>query len=199
MANIRLDLALPPFNGQIVTFSAPCDCTEVTDGLVINGNTYTIVDAMGDTITGKGGAWCSGALVAVALDTVNKKAYIQNRAVTPESIGAASLDANGKVKAEQACSARNAITANRTINADDAGKLLLCYNANVTITIPTGLPINTEIEICRWSSYTVTIAAASGVTIRSTETARTIKNTYGCVCLKKITADEMWLLTGDLG
>lgn len=92
MAKIKLEFDAKPFTGQIVTFVAPCSCEEVTDGLVINGNTYTIVDAMGAAI--KAGAWCSGALVAVALDTANKKAYIQNRAVTPASIGAAPTSHN---------------------------------------------------------------------------------------------------------
>ena len=157
--------------------------------------------------------WMPNAAETGAAPSIHASQHSSNGAdpIIPENIGAiptnekgavngvATLDSNGKVTAEQSCSTRNSITADRTINADDAGKLLLCYSANVTVTIPTGLPINTEIEICRWSTYTVTIAAASGVTIRSTETARTIKSPYGCVCLKKITVDEIWLLTGDLG
>lgn len=80
MANIKLTLPAAPFTGQIVTFPAPCGCDEVTDGLSINGEIYTVVDAMGECITGKGGAWCEGAQVSVALDCENKKAYIQNDA-----------------------------------------------------------------------------------------------------------------------
>lgn len=80
MANIKLNLPAAPFSGQIVTFPAPCGCDEVTDGLSINGEIYTIVDGMGICVTGRGGAWCSGAQVSVVLDVENKKAYIQNPA-----------------------------------------------------------------------------------------------------------------------
>lgn len=80
MANIKLNLPGAPFTGQLVTFPAPCGCDEVTDGLSINGEIYTIVDGMGICVTGRGGAWCSGAQVSVVLDVENKKAYIQNPA-----------------------------------------------------------------------------------------------------------------------
>lgn len=80
MANIKLTLPGEPFTKQIVTFTAPCGCDQVTDGLVINGETYTVCDAMGECVTGKGGAWCAGAQISVVLDCENKKAYIQNAA-----------------------------------------------------------------------------------------------------------------------
>lgn len=82
MANIKLTLPGEPFTKQIVTFTAPCNCDQVTDGLIINGKTYTVCDAMGNTVTGKGGAWCAGATVAVALDVEAKKAYVQNAATS---------------------------------------------------------------------------------------------------------------------
>lgn len=80
MANIKLTLPAEPFSKQIVTFTAPCGCDQVTDGLVINGETYTVCDAMGECVTGKGGAWCAGAQISVVLDCENKKAFIQNAA-----------------------------------------------------------------------------------------------------------------------
>ena len=88
MANIKLTLSAEPFSGQIVSFPAPCDCASVTDGLIINGETYTICDAMGNKVTGTGGVWCSGAQVSVVLDCENKKAYLQNGKPTPDMIGA---------------------------------------------------------------------------------------------------------------
>lgn len=78
MANIRLTLPGEPFTGQIVTFTAPCDCDRVTDGLFIGGQVYTIVDANGQCATGKGGRWTSGASVSVILNVEKKLAYIQN-------------------------------------------------------------------------------------------------------------------------
>lgn len=114
--------------------------------------------------------------------------------------GVATLDANGKVVADQATSARGAnITASRSLTAEDNGKLFLALSANVTITIPTGLPLGMEVEVCRFSDYTVTFAAASGVTVRSVNGALRIANKYGCAVLKKATADDQaWLLAGDL-
>lgn len=80
MANIKLDLPGTPFTGQIVTFTAPCDCANVTNGLIIGGETYKVVDALGAVVTGTSGAWVSGAQVSVLLDTAKKFAYIQNSA-----------------------------------------------------------------------------------------------------------------------
>lgn len=116
-----------------------------------------------------------------------------------ENLGAAALDSNGKVVADQATSARGTnITANKTLTKDDNGKLFLVYQANVTITIPAGLPLGMEVEFCRWSDYTVKFAAASGVTIKSINNALSIANKNGCAVLKKATADEIWILAGDL-
>lgn len=78
MANIKLTLPGAPFTGQIVTFIAHCNCDEVTDGLVIGEDIYTVVDANGCCATGKGGRWKTGAIVSVTLDVENKEAYILN-------------------------------------------------------------------------------------------------------------------------
>lgn len=83
--NIKLNLPAEPFSGQIVTFNAPCDCANVTDGLSINGEIYTVCDAVGKCVTGVGGAWIKGAQVSVVLDCTAKKAYIQNSNYTPAS------------------------------------------------------------------------------------------------------------------
>lgn len=88
MANIKLTLPGEPFSGQIVTFTAPCDCASVTNGLVIGGDIYTICDAVGKCVTdGGGGRWMAGAQVSVVLDCENKKAFIQNAAVPDITAG----------------------------------------------------------------------------------------------------------------
>ena len=79
MSNIRLEIE-EPYNGQFVTFTAPCNCDAITDGLVINDNVYTVVDAMDNCVTTMGGAWIAGAKVSVVLDVNNRKAFIQNSA-----------------------------------------------------------------------------------------------------------------------
>lgn len=384
MAKIKLNFEATPFTGQLVTFTAPCDCTEVTDGLVINGNTYTVVDALGNAITGVS-AWRGGAKVTVALDIENRRAFLQNGAVTPASIGALplnnrgtaipanadlndyktpgkyysygtaisttlsnspspsegfelivdkgysyaddltqiafvgvnrkictrsynsntgvwqpwagavsksgdtmtgrlyhqptggssrggfyknitggvdygtylldaandnsyyaairvrgdlqtfqvglkpnastseksyelihtgnknlitaadvgapALNSEGRIDGLQACSSISWGTASKTLTADDIGKTVVCYNTSaITITIPAGLPLGAEFEIVRRGAGAVTIAAASGTSIVGVETARTIKNQYGVVCLKKVfSSEDKWLITGDLG
>ena len=140
-------------------------------------------------------------------------------AITPSAIGAipttqkgatdgvAELDSNvafPKVKAEQASAGIKSISvAAYTLQLADAGKFLDVTNGgNVTITIPlnasVAFPAGTEIEICRDTMYTVTVAGASGVTIKSAGSKVSVADQYGCAVLKKLDTNT-WLLAGDLG
>lgn len=80
---IVLDLPAPVDTGSLVKFSAPCACSAVTGGLVIDGITYAVVDALGAVVTGKAGVWDTGALVAVLLDVDSGKAFLQNGSAFP--------------------------------------------------------------------------------------------------------------------
>lgn len=64
-------------NNSIVTFKPGCDSSDV-DSITINGDVYTIKDSLGNVVTGNTGMWVNGAVISVALDTVNKSAYILN-------------------------------------------------------------------------------------------------------------------------
>ena len=66
--------------GTMVKFKAPCDSSVVTGGIVIDGVTYAVVDALGKCITGKRGHWIANAKVAVIIDESATKAYITNAA-----------------------------------------------------------------------------------------------------------------------
>lgn len=105
MANIKLELT-EPYNGQFVTFTAPCGCDSVDNGLVINDETYTLVDAKGNSKAGVANTWASGSKVAVVLDVTNKKAYIQNGIPTASDIGLSNVnntsDKNKPVSTAQA-------------------------------------------------------------------------------------------------
>ena len=79
VVKITLPLGEIPVNGKQVSFAAPCDCDKVT-GLSIEGETYTVCDAMGRTATGIGGVFCAGSIVSVILSVTEKKAFIQNPA-----------------------------------------------------------------------------------------------------------------------
>lgn len=70
----------PVCTGTMVKFTAPCSCDKVTVGIKINDVTYTVVDAMGECVTGTGGVWEVGAQIAVLVDDENKRVCIQNAA-----------------------------------------------------------------------------------------------------------------------
>lgn len=117
--------------------------------------------------------------------------------------GKADLDANSKVKAEQTSSLPVETTESKTLWLADAGVGIYCTNAaDITITIPINsavtFPVGTEIEIYRAGAGAVTIAAASGVTIECSDSARTIADQYTSAFLKKWTTDT-WSLQGNVG
>ena len=89
-----------PVNGKQVSFIAPCDCTQ-TEAIQIEGENYTVVDALCRCVTGKGGRWAAGSIVSVVLDVDKKFAYIQNDN-PPISFGTTVPDgsdmANGEIR-----------------------------------------------------------------------------------------------------
>lgn len=84
----KVKLTLPgleiPVTGKQVSFAAPCDCS-VVDCIQIDGVDYTVVDAMGNKVTGSsdGGVWSTGAKVSVLLDVEARKAYLLNGNTPP--------------------------------------------------------------------------------------------------------------------
>ena len=117
--------------------------------------------------------------------------------------GIATLDSNTRVTAAQANAYVQQKTASATLALADAGRFTYVNSTSaLTMTIPlnsaVAFPIGTEMEFCRYNTGAVTFAAASGVTLLSVDSVKTIGNRYGCVALKKINTD-VWLLSGDLG
>lgn len=89
MANVKVTLDYQINDGMSLTFKAPCDCTEVTglkvyyptitdDASTDTSKTFTFKDAHGNSLTGVGNLFTTGAYVKVILDTTNNYAYIQN-------------------------------------------------------------------------------------------------------------------------
>ena len=72
---VTLPVGTTVVNGKQVTFRAPCDCTGIS-GIVIDGTTYTLVDATTEQITGH--TFKKDAMVSVIMDTENNKAFVQN-------------------------------------------------------------------------------------------------------------------------
>ncbi|WP_131871091.1 hypothetical protein [Bradyrhizobium sp. Y-H1] len=63
-------------------------------------------------------------------------------------------------------------TGDRTLSLDDNGKVLRCDDtSNVTITVPADLPECFSCGFLMWSTGTVTLAAGSGATKRSSTSA----------------------------
>lgn len=84
MSNIRVDLSIPIYEGQPITFKSPADCSEVT-GLIVyypendttSSQTFEFADAHGNNV-GSVDLFATDVLVKVILDTENSKAYVQN-------------------------------------------------------------------------------------------------------------------------
>lgn len=85
MANIKIALAHSIFDGQPLSFKAPCNCTEVSgikveypDGDGTASTVFSFADAHGNELAGIGNLFVAGTMVRVILDTESHKAYIQN-------------------------------------------------------------------------------------------------------------------------
>jgi hypothetical protein len=89
MAKVKVKLNGPAKNGQMVSFKAPCNCSEVdglrTSYLEYDGNeykeitsAYTFRDATGNDLTNIGPLFSEGAIVCATLDTENLDAYLLN-------------------------------------------------------------------------------------------------------------------------
>ena len=87
--NIVLTLLKPTSveTGLTVTFKAPCDCTE-TKSIIIQGKSFSLVDALGVSIASDVQAFVSGAMVAIILNCEDLAAYIQNAASASQTFTA---------------------------------------------------------------------------------------------------------------
>lgn len=133
--------------------------------------------------------------IATAVSAVTSKKGAAN--------GYATLDANTKVTATEASARIVTIAASvssKTLALTDAGTFQQIGGA-CTITIPANssvaFPVGTEIEFCRYGSGAVSFTGATGVTLRSAGSAKTISLRYGTACIKKLDTDT-WLLSGML-
>lgn len=123
--------------------------------------------------------------------------------IAPADIGAASLDGNGKVTAEQACSRVINIDADTTISATHLGSTLK-VNGGYTITIPylSSIPVGSEIEIYNHGSDNGCTITAEGNTYfafdgYNTKGKTLILRKYGVCSLKKMTG-MTWKVAGEV-
>lgn len=117
-------------------------------------------------------------------------------------VGISANDSN-KAKPERiSAPIRTEVTDNVTLALADAGRFVpVNSSSNYTVTIPTNsavaFPVGTEIEIYRRGSGTVTLGV-TGLTIECSSAARTIKDRYTSVVLKKLDTDT-WNIQGNVG
>jgi hypothetical protein len=93
----------------------------------------------------------------------------------------------------------NVQTANYTLALADVAKVVAVNSSsNLTLTVPlnssVAFPLGTVVNVYRAGTGTVTIAGASGVTVRN---AGAISDQFGEVSLRKRGTDE-WVLSGDV-
>lgn len=125
-----------------------------------------------------------------------------NVAITGGAIDGTTIGATTPVQA-QAHRPINAQTGTTyTFVLGDANKLVTFNNAgSQTVTVPpnsgVAFAVNTEIDVASLGAGTVTIAAGSGVTIRSVGGDLALSAQYAGATLKKIATNE-WLLVGSL-
>ena len=132
-------------------------------------------------------------------------AKLADGAVTAEKLSAGALSGKadlvgGKVRPSQLSRSKSSVSASRTLALSDEGKALYCTNSSaVTLTIPdnasAAFPLGTEILIYRKGSGTVTVAAASGVTLLCPG-QKLLASRYGSARLKKWDTNT-WSLEGE--
>lgn len=84
----------------------------------------------------------------------------------------------------------------------DAGTAVEFSSASsVTVTVPpnssVAFPVGTVIELLQYGAGTLTVAAGSGVTIRSANNLLSARTQYSTLSLRKRATNE-WVLAGDL-
>ena len=199
MANIKIELGHPIIDGMPLSFKAPCNCTEVTgikvsyqDGEDTAFIVFSFADAHGNDLTGLGNLFAANAMVRVVLDPSSAKAYIQN------------ADTNAYLEGRFKGATVAPVAAQKTLAATDAGRFLR-VDAAATITVPAGIfPLGAELEVFRYTSGAVTIAAGDGVSFaipgntKLVAESQTISDQYASIVLKHI-ADNVWSIQGAVG
>lgn len=86
-----------------------------------------------------------------------------------------------------------------TLQLHDSGTIVLVNSStDVNVTVPSGVfPTGATVQVIRQGSGEVSMAPASGVTIRSKNSAKRLSLQYSGATIIKVNSDE-WILIGDL-
>lgn len=115
-----------------------------------------------------------------------------------------SVDSNGKIRPKHLPDPITTIQTGTayTLAVADAGTVVETTNsATVTVTVPlnsaAAFPVGTTIVVRQYGAGQVTIAGASGVTLRSRGSALKLAGQYAEAALTKRATDE-WIVSGDV-
>lgn len=179
MAYIRVDQAMPVFDGQPVTFKSPADCSAI-DALKIyypaeNGTetsaVFAFADAHGNNVGDIDHLFGENVLVKVILHTENSMAFVQNADTN------AYLE--GRFKELQ--------YVNAGVNYDDnASAALTPTGARMSANILYNLMNNTQSDAVRINSVSVKLTAAGTVRFGAYSLTRSAEGTSGTLTLEKL-------------
>ena len=163
----------------------------------------------GDVTGGLVGNVVAGFQGIALLDTVptTGQAMVYNgSAWTPGTVGTSGLTAASVTRAKLATDALAVAFGSQsgttyTLVLGDAFTHLRMSNAGaITLTVPTNasvaFAVGTQIAVEQTGAGQVTVAAAGGVTLRTSLTAKT-RAQYSVLLLTKLATDE-WLISGDM-
>ena len=136
-----------------------------------------------------------------AIEALQAKVGVDGSAVTT-SLDYKASDLDSRVTAIEEVSSSSQTGTTYTLALSDAGTLINLANASpFTLTVPGNstvpFPIGTQILLYQGSTGQATVAAASGVTIRSEGSKFKLKDQYAVACLYKLLTNT-WILFGNL-
>jgi hypothetical protein len=186
-------------SGEVVT---PQKMHDMVDLATVAGIVNADIDAS---------AAIAAAKLASTLDLSGKTVTLPNTSVTAAML-ASTLNLSSKTVTlpDDSVTAANlngvadvnTKTANYTLVLADAGRVIEFNSAsNLTLTIPTNASVafgsGTMVTITRRGAGEVTVAGASGVTLRSSDSRTKISKQYAAAGLIKLDTNE-WMLIGSL-
>ena len=207
-------LRASPTSGETFTLTIQAGVFSVNDEFTVLLSGPGTVIVQGQENVQIRGANFSGAVeISTRYASVSFKKFVENAngeyfSVAGPGIGVATLDENGRLQGEQACSSvvKHNNTTNYTMSTDDVGKAHLFLmptgsSATMTVTLPASLPVGTEFEMLKGNSgTTLVVSAGAGATISTINksgqsSVRAGSGKFALITLKRYN-QNWWFATG---
>ena len=193
-ANITLT---PNAGAESITIAATgVSSVTGTAPIVSSGGATPAISITNATISAAGAMSASDK---TKLDGIAAGAEVNVNADWNAASGDAQILNKPTIPSQYSVSATNTTTT-YTLAIGDRNEFMLCDStSNFTITIPlnssVAFDIDTEIAFMQMNTGSVTIQGAAGVTLRTSQTAKTAKQ-YAVIAIKKIATDT-WVCVGE--